>query len=208
VNYLQFLAQWYNWPFIAGLLVGVASLLNVPQLERTGEVLGARLGIHKASGRSILRVFAFTFSVVGLTLSGAVHDYWPVYQDRGFVPVLILTTLFAVLSTRMLGRLFERHFPRFRAVGWGSPHLSGREGRVVSRMVSPDYRAGRAQLMDDDTLHYVMCKTADGEIPYGASVRLGAYDEEDGRYYVVEAGEPAEGPGDGENQAGDSEGAL
>lgn len=206
MNYLQFLAQWYNWPFLGGLILGMASLLRLPRLERAGEVLGIRLGIYKASGRSILRIFAFTFWVVGLTLSGAVHDYWPAYQERGFLPVLIVTTLFAALSTRMLGRLLERHFPRFRAVGWGSPHLSGREGRVVSRVVSPDYRAGRAQLMDDETLHYVMCKTVEGEIPYGAAIRLGEYDERDGRYYVEEARAPADGPGERGSPTTESEG--
>ncbi|NNG16029.1 MAG: hypothetical protein HKM89_06060, partial [Gemmatimonadales bacterium] len=54
----------------------------------------------------------------------------------------------------------------------------------------PDYRAGRAQVMgDDETLHMVMCKTREGEIPYGSSVRLGEYDASDGRYFVEVAEE-------------------
>ncbi len=186
MNYLQFLVQWYNWPYMAALLLGALSFVPLTSLDRAGRALGGWLGFRRVSGRTAVRTFALAFSVVGLTINGALHDYWPSAQESGFVPGLILTTAGALLFTRGFCRSLGRNFPEIRAVGWGSPNLSGREGRVVSRLVSPDYRAGRAQIMieDDETLHMVMIKTREGEIPYGATVVLGEYDDSDGRYYV------------------------
>ncbi len=189
LSYLAFLLQWYNWPYLAGFAVGVLSLVRAPGLSVVGVAIGRRLGVCHVSGLAIVRVFGFALGVIGLTFSGALHDYWPAWQERAFLPVLVASGVLAALITRWIGRLFERHFPEIKAVGWGSPHLEGREARVVSRVVNPDYKAGRAQLMgEDDTLHVVMCKTQDGEIPYGATVLLGEYDATDGRYYVVETG--------------------
>jgi len=185
VDYLGFLLQWYNWPYLAGLFLAVASLFPLSVLDRLGRTVGGWLNIGRVSGRAILRVFGLAFVVIGLTMNGAVHDYWPTEQERGFLPGLVVTTLIAALITKWLGRLFERHFPEIKAVGWGSPGLSGSEGRVVSRMVSSDYKAGRAQVMGEhDTLHMVLCKTREGEIPYGATITLGEFDTEDGRYFV------------------------
>lgn len=193
MSYLAFLLEWYNWIYLVGLLVGVGTLGRVTALERAGAALERWMGIRRVAPRSILRIFVVSFVVVGLTVNGALHDYWPSAQERGFLPGLLFTTLVAALLTRGIGRYFERHFPEIKAVGWGSPGLSGRQGRVVSRMVSPDYRAGRAQVMgEDDTLHVVMCKTREGEIPYGAAVVLGEYDTEDGRYFVEEVGSERE----------------
>jgi hypothetical protein len=199
VNYLTFLIQWYNWPYLAGLLLVALSLARPALLEGLGARLGLWLGLKHASGFSVLRVFAVTLTVVGLTVNGAFHDYWPAAQERGFFAGLVVTVLLAVVVTRLVGRVFEEHFPEFKAVSWGASGLSGSEGRVVSRMVSSDYRAGRAQVMgDDETLHIIMCKTRGGEIPLGALVVLGDYDDEDGRYFV----EPV---GDGETPAESSE---
>lgn len=187
MNYLAFLLQWYNWPYLAGFALGVLSLVPVPGVRGLGTAIGRGLGVSRVSGRAIARAFGFSLGVIGLTFSGALHDYWPTWQERGFLPVLVVSAVLAALITRSIGRLFERHFPEIKAVGWGSPDLEGREARVVSRSVSPDYRAGRAQLMgENETLHVVMCKTREGEIPYGAAVLLEDYDVTDGRYYVVE----------------------
>ena len=190
MDYLGFLVQWYNWPYLAGLFLAVAAFFPLSALDRLGRSVGGWLNIGRVSGRAILRVFGLAFVVIGLTVSGAVHDYWPAEQERGFLPGLVVTTLLATLITERLGRLFERHFPEIKAVGWGSPGLSGSQGRVVSRMVSSDYKAGRAQIMGEhDTLHMVLCKTREGEIPYGAAIILGEFDAEDGRYFVKEVGD-------------------
>ena len=139
---------------------------------------------------AVFSSLALSLTVVGLTVNGAFHDYWPSGQERGFFPGLVFTVLLAAVVTRLVGRVFEEHFPEIKAVSWGESNLSGREGRVVSRMVSADYRAGRAHVMgDDETLHTVMCKTRGSEIPLGAQVVLGEYDDEDGRYFVEQVGE-------------------
>lgn len=203
MTYLTFLLQWYNWPYLAGVALAGASLIRPAALDVLGSRLGNLLGLEKVSGHSVLRVFAISLAVVGLTVNGALHDYWPAAQEWGFLPGLVITVTLAGLVTRSMGRIFERHFPRFKAIGWGAKGLSGSEGRVVSRQVSPDYRAGRAQVMgEDETLHVVMCKTREAEIHYGALVVLGEYDEKDGRYFVeladgddaaAEAHEPQDG---------------
>ncbi len=87
----------------------------------------------------------------------------------------------------------QSHFPEVKAVEWGGAGLSGERGRVVSRVVNADYRAGRAQVMGEDrTLYMVLCKTRGEEIPYGAEVRLGEYDGGDGRYFVEQVEESEE----------------
>lgn len=195
MSYFQFLLQWYNWPYMAALLLAALSLIPSTLLDGGGRLLGRRLGFQRVSGRTTLRTFGLAYCVVGLTINGALHDYWPMAQEKAFGPGLIVTTVLAALFTRLLGRSLERHFPEIKAVGWGSPNLSGQEGRVVSRLVSPDYRAGRAQVMveDEETLHMVLIKTREGEIPYGATVVLGEYDDSDGRYYVELPGEAPAG---------------
>lgn len=185
MSYLLFLLRWYNWPYLAGLLLAVLSLTRLDVLARVGVALGRWLGVQRVSGHSVVRIFGLAFAVIGLTVNGALHDYWPTAQESGFLPGLLLTLLLAAFVTRGLGQVLERHFPVIKAVRWGAADLSGREGRVVSRTVSLDYRAGRAQVMDEDeTLHMVFCKTRGVEIPFGAVVLLGEYDTEDGRYYV------------------------
>jgi len=189
VDYLDFLLQWYNWPYLAALLLAIASFFRLELLDSAGRKLGSWLGIQRVSGRSLLRVFALALVGVGLTVSGAIHDYWPALQERGFLPGLLITTAIAALIARSIGRLFERHFPEIKAVGWGSPDLGGREGRVVSGVVGAEYKAGRAHVMvEDGTLHTVLCKTVEGEISYGAAVILVEYDSDDGRYFVEEIG--------------------
>lgn len=190
MNYLTFLIQWYNWPYLAGLLLAALSLARPAPLGWLGMRIGGWLGLNRVSGFVVLRAFSVTLTVVGLTVNGALHDYWPAAQERCFLPGLVATLVLAAMVTRVVGRVFEEHFPEIKAVSWGASGLSGREGRVVSRMVSEDYRAGRAQVMgDDETLHIVMCKTRGAEIPLGAMVVLGDYDDEDGRYFVEQAGE-------------------
>jgi len=185
VNYLTFLLQWYNWPYLGGLALVAGTLVRPGLLEPAGRKLTAWLGIERAAPVAVLRVFGMTLGIFGLTVSGALHDYWPAAQERGFVPGLLLTLILAAAVTRGLGRVFERHFPEVKAIGWGGRGLTGREGRVVSRTVSPDYRAGRAQVMgENEMLHMVMCKTREGEVPFGSVVRLAEYDESDGRYFV------------------------
>ena len=185
MSYLEFLTRWYNWPYLAGLAVSVAAFLRLPPTRRLGERFRDLLDLQEVSGRFLLLVFGLSFGILGLTLNGALHDYWRRWQEIGAVPGFVVAGGAALLITRGLGRVQERHFPRYTSVKFGSPDLEGYEGRVVSRVVSPDYRAGRAQVMEEGgTLHVVLCKTSAEEIPYSATVRLQAYDPADGRYFV------------------------
>jgi hypothetical protein len=189
VDYFAFLLQWFNWPYLAAFVIGIASIVIPASVRPLGLAMAGWFGVGRVRGHVIARVFGFALGIIGLTVNGGLHDYWPEAQERGFLPGLVVSILLATLITRRIGRAFERHFPEIRAVGWGSPDLSGQEGRVVSRVVSPEYRAGRAQVMgENETLHMVLCKTKEGEIPYGAAVVLGEYDAGDGRYFVLEVG--------------------
>ncbi len=190
MNYLQFLAQWYNWPFLMGIALAAATLLRPAAFASLGARLGRHLGLERVPGNSVLMVFGLTLGLVGLTLNAALHDYWPAAQKAGFAPNLIVSLVLALWVVRWVGRVRERHFPEIKSVKFGTPELSGQEGRIVSRMVGTDYQAGRAQVMGDDgTLHVVLCKTRSGEIDYAASVVLLDYDSGDGRYYVALADE-------------------
>ncbi|UCF20133.1 MAG: hypothetical protein JSU87_01625 [Gemmatimonadota bacterium] len=185
MSYPVFLLQWYNWPYLLAVGLALLTLARPQLLSGFGRRLGSWLGVERLAGHTLVRVFTLASAVVGLTLSGAIHDYWPAAQERAFLPGLIVTLAGAALLTRVVGRYFQRHFPEIKAVRWGGPGLSGRRGRVVSQTVSRDYKAGRAQVMgEDETLHVVMCKTREEEIPYGSLVALGEYDQSDGRYYV------------------------
>ena len=185
MSYFQFLLQWYNWPYLVGLGVTVASLAHRPLLSGLGASAGRRLGLTNTPGHSVVRTFGLTFIAIGLTLNGVLHDYWSSAQQRGFLPVLVFALLVGTFTTRRLGRFRERHFPPIKAIGLGSNALQGLQGQVVSSSVGPNYRAGRAQVMgSDETLHMAMCKTTGEEIPYGTKILLGEYDSEDGRYLV------------------------
>ncbi len=190
MSYLGFLTQWYNWPYLAALAVTVLSFTPGSLAGHIGQPLASWLKLERVSGRLLARVFSVVVGVLGLTVNGALHDYLAASQERGFLPGLVFTLVVAALVTRSVGRLFERQFPEIKALGWGAADLTGREARVVSKVVSPDYAAGRAQVMDDDgTLHIVLCKAREEEFPYGSLVELGEYDAEDRRYFVERAGE-------------------
>ncbi len=190
MSYLEFLARWYNWPYLGALGLAATTLLWRSGLAPLGRRLAARMGLEDVSGPFILISFFLALAIIGLTVNGALHDYWPQAQEAGFLPGLVLSLGLALLVTRFLGRIREEHFPEIKAVSLGTPDLAGLEGRVVSRSVGPDYAAGRAQVMEaDGTLHIVLCKTAGEEISYGSRVTLEEYDEADGRYYVARTGE-------------------
>ena len=185
MSYLQFIIQWYNLPYLGSLALALASMVRPGWFADLGMLLGRRLGLQTVAGQSVVFVFSLSLGIVGLTVNGALHDYWSSAQKPGFLPGFILATVVALLMARGVGRVRERHFPEIKAVRFGTATLSGSEGRVVSGRVSPEYLAGRAQVMDEDgTLHVVLCKTREQEISYASTVVLGDYDPGDGRYFV------------------------
>lgn len=189
MTYLEFLLQWYNWPYLAALVLAALARALPTFFRKPGTALGATLSLRQVAPHTILAIFLLSLGVAGLTINGALHDYTPDRLSVGFLPALLLSVMLAATATHVVGRVLQRHFPEIRAVGFGARNLAGREGRVVSRRVAPEYRAGRAQvMMGDGTLHMVLCKTREVVIPYGARVVLEEYDSEDGRYYVRRAG--------------------
>lgn len=190
MSYLKFLAQWYNWPYLAAVVLTAMSFVWPGNIRGVGNGLAGLLRLRRVGGHSVIRVFGITLGVTGLTVNGALHDYWPPAQQSGFLPGLALSVMVAILVTRSVGRIQERYFPEIKAVGFDARDLAGSEGRVVSRSVGPSYLAGRAQVMGDDgTLHIVLCKTGAEDIPYGSRIVLGEYDDGDGRYYARRAGQ-------------------
>jgi len=186
VSYLDFLLAWYNWPYLIALTVALVSLARPEALERSGATVARWLRLERLSGISVMRMLSVCIAVVGLTVNGAIHDYWPRALETASLAGLLLTLFTSVVFTRALGAMLQRHFPRIKDVRWGGEGLAGQYGRVVSRKVSPDYRAGRAQVLtSEETLYMVLCKTREGEIPYGAEVELVDYDAADGRYFVI-----------------------
>lgn len=185
MSYLDFLLQWYNWPYLGALAVAAVSLMRRHLLAAPGAAIGRLLRLERLSGLAVIRMFTLSVAVVGLTVNGALHDYWPEAQEAAFGPAFLLTLFLSAVFTRAIGAVVQQRFPQIKEVRWGGPGLSGRHGRVVSRMISADYRAGRAQVIgDDEILHVVLCKTRGDQIGYGAEVRLEEYDERDGRYFV------------------------
>lgn len=198
MTYLEFLLQWYNWPYLVALVIAGAARLFRARLRPLGSVLQRLLSLERVAPHTILSVYAILLAVVGLTITGAIHDYWPGALPGAFAPALLVSGVLAAIVTHGMGRVLERYFPEIRAVGFGARDLAGHEGRVVSRSVGPEYRAGRAQVMTEDgTLHMVLCKTRERKIPYGARVVLKEYDPEDGRYYVERTGAAAVSAGGG-----------
>lgn len=189
MTYLEFLLQWYNWPYLAALALAAIARVLPSVFRRPGETLVAALSLRRVAPHTLLAIFSLALGIVGLTINGALHDYSPDLLSVGFVPALLLSVMLAATAAHVVGRVLQRHFPEIRAVGFGARDLAGQEGRVVSRRVGPEYRAGRAQvMMGDGTLHMVLCKTRTAVIPYGAKIVLQEYDSEDGRYYVRRAG--------------------
>jgi hypothetical protein len=186
VSYLEFLIQWYNWPYVAALFAATLAWWLAPATEAWGRWYAHRLRIETVSGRSVYVTFWIVVALVGLTLNGAVHDYAPAWLARAFAPVLIVTLVIAALLTRWIVRTRDRYFPPIRAVRFNATDLAGAAGRVVSREVGPDVPAGRVQVVTrEGVLHIVRGKTRGERLRFGRRVILLEHDASDGRYFVV-----------------------
>lgn len=191
MSYLEFLSQWYNWPYSGAALLATMGWWRAAATEAWGRWYAARLRIETVSGRFVFVTFWLAFAFVGLTLNGAVHDFAPRWLGAAFLPVLALTAASAALLTRWIVRTRDRYFPPIRAVSFNAPDLAGATGRVVSREVGPEGPTGRVQVVTrEGVLHIVRGKTRAERIRFGRRVVLLEYDETDGRYFVVsESGE-------------------
>lgn len=186
MSYFEFLIRWYNWPYLAALAIATLAAWRPAAAEAWGRWLAHRLRLETLSGRFVFGAFWTSLTLVGLTLNGAIHDYFPAWLRRGFAPVLGATIVLSVFLTRSVVRLRDRYFPPVRAVSFGTMNLSGAVGRVVSREVAPGQPGGRVQIVTPDgVLHIVRVKTRGERVRFGRRVVLLEYDERDGHYFVV-----------------------
>lgn len=186
MTYFEFLIQWYNGPYVGAFLVATMGWWRAAATEAWGRWYAHRLRIETVSGRFVFVSFWLTFALIGLTLSGAVHDYAPGWQARAFLPALVGTGLLSALLTRWLVKTRDKYFPPIRAVQFNATDLAGVAGRVVSRELGPDVPTGRVQVMTrEGVVHIVRGKTRSERIGFGRRVLLEEYDDADGRYYVV-----------------------
>jgi uncharacterized integral membrane protein len=172
VSYFEFLARWYNLPFVAAILAGfVAGLV-------------ARGGRRRAT---VLTTGLVATGVVGLTWNGALHDLGIDGYGDWFGLVLLGSGIAGALIGMATDRARRRLFPAVEGLAFTVPGLEGSEARIVSRGGTSDPGSGRAQWRDDDgILHLVRVHGEAGTIRFGRPVRLAEFDEEARSYRVEE----------------------
>lgn len=172
MNYFEFLARWYNLPFVLFILAGALTGIFRRSTRRRGSALSTGL---VAAG------------VVGLTWNGALHDLGiEGYEDR-FVLVLAASVAIGALIGWTVERARRKLFPAIEGLSFTVAGLEETEARMISREVGREPGSGRAQWRDEDgVMHIVRVHTSDPGIRFGRSVRLIEFDA-DSRSYRIEA---------------------
>lgn len=172
MSYGEFLLQWYNLVFLATGTLGAAVALTGRSREGRDRFLPAAAALATA--------------LVGLTLNGAIHDLRLGDPASHFWWVLPVSLLAGGASGLGLRWARNRWFPPVRGVRLNPPGQEGAEAKVVSSSVDEAPASGRAQWQDEDgILTLVKCHTREGEMGFGAEVRLESRDEEEESYLVV-----------------------
>lgn len=124
--------------------------------------------------------------VVGLTLTGAVHDLGlgtPARQMGWLLPAAVVV---GGGSGWLLWKARMRWFPPLEGVKINPPGQVGARGKVVSATVTGDPGSGRAQWRTADGIMVVVrCHTAGNELVFGTRVQLEEYDDDARSYRVV-----------------------
>jgi hypothetical protein len=171
VSYVEFLARWYNLPFLALVLAGLA----------VGLV--GRLGRRRVTALSTALIAA---GIVGLTWNGALHDLGLNGYERRFPIVLASAALIGAIIGITIDRARRRLFPAVEGLAFTMPGLEGSMARIVSREVGPEPASGRAQWRDEHgVMHIVRVHAGDESLPFGREVRLLTFDA-GSRSYLVE----------------------
>lgn len=171
MSYLEFLARWYNLPFLALVLAGLA----------VGLV--GRLGRRRVTALSTGLIAA---GIVGLTWNGALHDLGLNGYERRFPVVLATAALIGAIIGITIDRARRRLFPAVEGLAFTVPGLEGSMAKIVSREVGLEPASGRAQWRDEDgVMHVVRVHAGDESLPFGREVRLLTYDA-GSRSYLVE----------------------
>jgi hypothetical protein len=170
LNYFEFLAHWYNLPFVIAILVGASTGV----LRRVGRRRGNALPTGLVAA-----------GVVGLTWNGALHDLGIEGYAGRFPLVFISSLLIGALVGWSVERARRKLFPRVEGLAFTVPGLEGNEARIVSRDVTEEPASGRAQWRDDDgVMHLVRVHTDGRGIRFGGSVRLIEFDANSRSYRV------------------------
>lgn len=167
MSYLEFLAEPYNLAFLGIALLGAASSL-----------VGRRAGRRTSAATA----FLLSAAVIGLTLTGGVHDLRLGDPGRRFPLILALSLALAVPAAWAVLAVRRRLFPPTRRVALTERGQEGEVARVV-RPVAEQPGSGRAQRHDGEgTMHLIRCHSPGGRIGFGKRVRLTEYDDETGSY--------------------------
>lgn len=171
MSYPEFLVQWYNLVFLAFAAAGLAAW---------------------AWGRATARDLSFVpaclagVAVVGLTLTGAVHDL-QLGSPRDYFPLLFpLALLLGAGAGWGVHRLRMRWFPPVNGLRWNPEGEEGQVARIISPEVTGEPGSGRAQWQNESgVLTVVRCHTRGPELRFGKDVELHEYDGTHESYRVV-----------------------
>ena len=161
MSYAEFLAQWFNLPYVVAVVVGVVLLFRPNPEIRPAWVAGATL----ASG------------IIGLTLNGAIHDLALGTPAERF-PLVFVIAATAGISLAFVGsRLLRRAFPPVTGVTWNQPGLEGAIAQIVTAIAGADSPSGRARVRDEDgVVHVIRVFSSGVSLRFGRRVRLGPFD--------------------------------
>jgi hypothetical protein len=172
VSYFEFLARWYNLPFLFAIASGIAVGMVFRAGRRRGTALSTGL---VASG------------VIGLTWNGALHDLGIEGYAENFGLVLVASCFAGALIGLATDRVRRRLFPTVEGLAFTVPGLEGSEARIISREVTADPGSGRAQWRDEDGVMHLVRVHGRTSLRFGRSVRLMEFDEASRSYLVEEA---------------------
>ncbi|TFG66838.1 MAG: hypothetical protein E4H28_00570 [Gemmatimonadales bacterium] len=167
--YAEFLAEWFNLPFVGAVVVG--SILALRQ--------------HRQVRASWVPAAVFAAGIIGLTINGAIHDLALGSSAERFPFVFVLATVTGTGLAFAGSRILRRAFPPVTGVTWNQPGLEGSTAQIVTATSGRGSRGGRARVRDaDGVVHVVRIHAPGGSLRFGRRVRLGPFDDSRSAYPV------------------------
>jgi len=162
LTYAEFLAQWFNLPYLVAVVVGAILLFRPNRESRPGWFAGAAL----ASG------------IIGLTLNGAIHDLSLGTPSDRFPFVFVIAVTFGIAIAFAVSRFLRRVFPPVTGVTWNEPGLEGSVAQIVTAIAGTESSSGRARVRDSDgVVHVIRVFSSGVSLRFGRRVRLGPFDD-------------------------------
>ena len=163
MEYLEFLASWFNLPYVVAVAVGVVMAFR---RRRNGK------------GTRRLAAAVFVAGITGLTLNGAIHDLGLGSPASRFPLVLVVAALMGIGLSFAAFRVLRRLFPPVTGVTWNEPGLEGSIAQIVTSTAGPQSPGGRARVRDaEGIVHVVRVHASGGPLRFGRRVRLGSFDD-------------------------------